>query len=447
VAVLTLRTTLLGALAACLGAVPVIAVAAWGYGVAWSARDGTAVLVLLLIALGVHSYAARSDDTLRRAGICIAAAAFVLTAANTLLRMWPVHEYGDNAFLVGVVESGKPFSRWLAGSAILTWVYAGVWKFPPVSALLPGAATAHAFVGLAGSLCMSAAAVTAFIGRRRTLAVYLSVTSTIWLVFSLGYVEYYPFIAGGLILFLSWLHGTPWERHDPRTLGMALGVVASAYVGFWPVAAIFGLVFAWSAPRRNWSVIAWLVVTYLCLVRLFWPQSPSDFFASLWNDMNFGERSISARYAGQSAGPTSVYFATAYVMTAWHLKELAYQAFFSGTIAPLLLLGVALGGAARGVLGRFARGGASASTIGAALVLGYYARYFIWKIPKLGPRTDIDLYFVFYLLVTFYLGLALERGAAGGSLGPERRYMLLSFLSGAAVPLCYVFVVAGLPPI
>jgi hypothetical protein len=443
----TLRTTLLGIGAACLGAIPALALAGWGYGVAWSPGDSAAMLVLILVALVVHGYAARSDDTLRRAGISIAAAAFILTVANAVLRMWPVHEYGDNAFIVGVVESGSPFSRWLAGSAILTWVYAGVWKFPPVSALLPGGATAHVFVGIAGSLCMAGTAVVAFVGRWRTLSVYLSVTSAIWLVFSLGYLEYYHFIAGALVLFLAWLHGTPWDRHDPRTLGIVLGVVASAYVGFWPLAAIVGLVFACSAPRRNWSVITWAVIAYLCCVRLFWPQSPSNFFASLWNDMNFGERSISARYAGLSAGPTSVYFATAHVMSAWHLKELAYQAFFSGTLAPLLLLGVALARTAQGEFRRLARGGVDASTVAAAFVLAYYAHYFCWKIPKLGPRTDIDLYFVFYLLVTFYLGMALERGAAGGSLGPERRYVMLSFLAGAAIPLCYVFVVVGLPPI
>ena len=45
-----------------------------------------------------------------------------------------------------------------------------------------------------------------------------------------------------------------------------------------------------------------------------------------------------AEYAGLSAGPTSVYFATSHVLTLGHLRALVYQAFFGGALGAFLLL-------------------------------------------------------------------------------------------------------------
>ena len=425
-----------------------MAAARYGYGVAWSALDWVVMPVMLLGCIGVHRYAAQSDDTLRRAGALVAVSVFVAVTVNILLSPFPVQRYGDSGFLVVVVDSVKPFSRWMSGSAVLSWIYAGLWKFPPISALLPASVNnAEGCVRLIGSLCMAGAAVAAVLSRRAPLAAYVTVTSTMWMVFSFGYVEYYPFIAGLMIVFMVWLFGWSWDRHSPRTLGVLLGVIASSYVGFWPLAAIVGVMFVIASPRRNWPAIAWAVLAFLCCVRIFWPQSPADFFLALWHDMNFGERFNYPRYVGLAAGPTSVYFKSSYVFSLPRLGELAYQCFFSGTLVPLLLLGGLLAAGVAKTSRRSLREWGSPARIAAALLLAYYFRYFLWKIPKLGPRKDIDLYFELYLLAVFFLGLVMERGAAGVSLVPAQRYLILSFLTGNALPLCYLFIYRGLPPI
>jgi hypothetical protein len=139
--VTSLKMAVPGVAVGLLGAALSKAAARWGYGVSWSARDGAAILATLAAFLIVHLYAVRSDDTLRRAGILIAVLVFAVSAANTILLLFPVQEYGDNAYIVVVVDSAKPFSRWLTGSAVLTGLYAGLWKFPPVLALLPASVT------------------------------------------------------------------------------------------------------------------------------------------------------------------------------------------------------------------------------------------------------------------------------------------------------------------
>ena len=114
---------------------------------------------------------------------------------------------------------------------------------------------------------------------------------------------------------------------------------------------------------------------------------------------------------------------------------------------PLLLLGAATVGAARKAARGSLKGWMTPAKLAAMLLLAYYLRYFLWKIPRLGPRRDIDLYFEFYLLTPFFLGLALEERTLGVSPSPGQRYVLLSFLTGSALPLCEIMIHKGLPAI
>jgi hypothetical protein len=360
--------------------------------------------------------------------------------------LYPRQDYGDAAQLVSVVESGAPFSRWMAGTAILGWCYAALWKFPPLAAHLPGRLHyGRAFVLLLSSLCMYVAAVALLCRRGAPFAGYVTVTSVMWLTFSLGYVEYYPFVAGLMVCVLAWLLGRPWDQHEPRTLGLLLGSVASLYVGFWPIAGIVAAVFTLANPKRNYSCAAWAGLAFLCCVRFFWPESPTNYFASLWHDMNFGELNIDPRYAGLSSGPASIYFKTAHVFTLSHLRDLGYLGFFSGTLATLPVLTAVTGVWVVRAPRRLARALLAPAGFAAVLLFAYYARYFLWKIPKLGLRGDFDLYFVPYLFVPFFLGLALDKLVAHLSLTGAHRFAILALLAGNMVPLCYIITWKGLP--
>lgn len=415
------------------------------YGVGWSVRDGAFIFAAFLLVLAAHYCAARSDLARKWAGVLLVTVVFGFSLANSVLLLYPRQEYGDAVQFVSVVESGVPFSRWMAGTAILGWLHAALWKFPPLAALLPNPLqTSHGFVLLLSSLCMYVAAIALLCRRGAPFAGYVTVTSVMWLTFSLGYVEYYPFIAGLMVCALVWLLGRSWDQHEPRTLGLLLGAVASLYIGFWPIAGIVAAVFTLANPKRNYSCAAWAGLAYLCCVRFFWPKNPTDFFASLWYDMNFGELNNS-HYAGLSSGSTSIYFKTAHVFTLSHLRDIGYLSFFSGTLAALSILTAVTGVWVLRAPRRLVRALLTPAGLAAALIFAYYARYFLWKIPKLGLRNDLDLYFMPYLLVPFFVGLAIDKLDARMSLTGAHRFAILAFLAGNMVPLCYIITCKGVP--
>lgn len=427
-----------------------IVVARCVYGVAWTICDGAVMLAIFLLAIAVHHYAARSEQARKRAGLLVVTAVFVLGLANSILLLFPRQEYGDFIHIVNFVESGNPFSRWMTGTAILGWLHMALWKFPPLAALLPASLkSGHGFVCLMSSLCMFVASLALLNRRGTSWAVYVTVTSTVWLVFSLGYVEYYPFIAGLMVFFVTWLFDSSWDDHNPRTLGLLLGLFASFYVGFWPIAGIVSVVFVLANPKRNYSCVAWAVFSFFCCVRIFWPGSLANFFVTLWGDMNFGELNIPPLYKGLSSGPASIYFKNSYVFTFAHLGELIYLCFFSGTLVALLLLAALIAARVLKAPWSFAKAKAlpTPKVFAAVLLMAYYSRFFLWKIPKLGLRTDFDLFFIFYFLVLFFLGLGLDKYEARASLTGTQRYVFLAFLAGNVVTLSYIIAYKGLPVI
>jgi len=402
--------------------------------------------VAFLLMLSFHHAAVRSENARKWAGLLLITIVFGFSITSSVLSLYPHQKYGDGAQFVKVIESGVPFSRWLAGSAVVGWLHAAVWKFPPLAAVLPTPLrTGYAFVLLLSSLCMYIAGVVLLCRRGSPWAGYVTVTSVMWLAFSLGYVEYYPFIAGPMVCALAWILGRPADQHESRALGVLLGLIASLYVGFWPIAGIVAAVVTAANPRRNYACAVWAILAYLCCVRLFWLQSPTDFFTSLWRDMNFGELNIHPAYAGLSSGPASIYFKTAHVFGLSHLYEIGYLSFFSGTFTALLILIVVTGIWMLRAPGRLARALLSPTGLVATLIFAYYAHYFLWKIPKLGLRMDYDLYFVFYLLVPFFAGMALDKADARVSLTCAHRFAILAVLAGNMVPLCYVVTFKGLP--
>jgi hypothetical protein len=165
--------------------------------------------------------------------------------------------------------------------------------------------------------------------------------------------------------------------------------------------------------------------------------------------MNFGELNIPPLYKGLSSGPASIYFKNSYVFTFAHLGELIYLCFFSGTLVALLLLAALIAARVLKAPWSFAKAKAlpTPKVFAAVLLMAYYSRFFLWKIPKLGLRTDFDLFFIFYFLVLFFLGLGLDKYEARASLTGTQRYVFLAFLAGNVVTLSYIIAYKGLPVI
>jgi hypothetical protein len=163
--------------------------------------------------------------------------------------------------------------------------------------------------------------------------------------------------------------------------------------------------------------------------------------------MNFGDQWLPPRYAGLAAGADSIYFRHSYALSFRHARELASLAFFSGAFVQLLLAAaVALAGWRAMPAGRRIPR-VTAGRVAFALLLGYYARFFVYKIPKLGLRLDLDMYFTFYLLTAFLFGGALQRYSERAADPRSTRFLFLSALAGTSAPLAYIMLYRGLPSI
>ena len=416
------------------------------YGVCLEPRDIIAMAALALASIGCHAWASRSSEALRIGGSLLAAAVFAGAASRIAFQLFPIEIYGDGQYMIRMVEAGRTFSHWLAGSALLSWTYAAIWQFPPLALHWPAPlAGGQAFIGLTGAAWLLAAAAWALRWPRMRLAVYVTLSSTMWLVLAFGYIEYYPFLAGALMVFLAWLFSRPFAEHRPGPLGAALGGMACLYVGFWPIAGIVAATFVAANPRRNAPCAAWAALAFLAGIRLFWPDTPGHFFTTLWSEMNFGDQWLPPRYAGLAAGADSIYFRHSYALSFRHARELAALAFFSGALVQVLLAAVVGLAAWRAMPAGRRIPRITAGRVAFALLLGYYARFFVYKIPKLGPRLDLDLYFTFYLLTAFLLGCVLQRYAGRAADPRPTQLLFLSALAGTSAPLAYIMLYKGLP--
>lgn len=228
--------------------------------------------------------------------------------------------------------------------------------------------------------------------------VTLAATTPIWVLFSCGYLEYYPFIAGGYLALLCWLFNGDLEQKSEVQIGVVTGVLPLIYLGFAPLSLIILFTYLWRA--RIEIVIrtlgALLLGFFICL-RLFWPKSLSDYFTTLYQELNLGEtNTIYEGYRGLAASETSIFFKSDYVFSLKHLKELFHMLFLGLGLAPVLILLLSLAPSQKNIW-QLSRKHALA-----ILIMGWSLFYFAYTIPKLGPILDVDMFFMTYITIAFF---------------------------------------------
>jgi hypothetical protein len=336
--------------------------------------------------------------------------------------------YGDSAYILVRLGEGTVVAKWLGGTAVASWVHAGVWKFPPFAAALPATMlTPEGFLATLGALTIAGFTIAALERQPLRLAAVLPTLTPIWLMLSVGYLEYYPLIAGAMLVVLLWLFEGPLELKAPRTVGLVTAALPLLYIGFLPLAALILAGYLVAAPRRLWATAGWLLLGYVALAALLWPPGVADYLRTLHGEYNLGEAWNYPRYQGQVAGEHSIFFRPAFALSPARLREVATMYLWGGgLVAPGLLL--ALGAAAlrsRWEVPECLRD----SRLWLALALiGWQGFYLVFMVPKLGPERDIDLFFGVYAVVAFCAGLAAD---ALWPDGHPRRTLALASLCGA----------------
>ncbi len=247
-----------------------------------------------------------------------------------------MRQYGDYGSLDVYIAQSRPFVRWFLGSTFILNIYWKLWQ--PL--------TSHFSINLNYVQTLSVLTINLFtiicikkLGAK--LYLLFPILSSLWIMFSLGYDEYYPFIAPIYLVTLIWLfkaHPSSLIKH-PLIAAAVIGILPLVYFGFIPLSLIIFLYFALVKPSKISLIMIVAVIIFFLAILRFWPFGLTSFFEESFKQMNLGEINTKYfRYLGQSAGSASINFSLKYALTGEHLKDFFYMLCFGGGLPNLLLL-------------------------------------------------------------------------------------------------------------
>lgn len=382
-----------------------------------------------------------------RAFVSTGVIAFALVALALILTPFQTRNYGDANVIPKQIAMGVPSTRWLAGEALLIWLYDGIWRLPSLFHALPMALqSSQGFLKVAGILCMLVG--TLFILRRWSfrLSVLLPIMTPIWLLFASGYLEYYPVIAGIFLAYLALTLHSDLSRLSVYQAGVLAALPPAFYVGFAPVGAVFLLAWGKARLRELPAAAGCSLLAYFVLIALAWDKGVSSYFRTLHGQMNFGEANLFFEpFRGRSAGPQSIFFQAGYALSPEHLRYSWYMLFWGlGWLVPASLVAVTIL-MAREPGGRKLLKEGFGRAWPALILIAWQVFYFIFMIPKFGPRLDVDLFFTTYLALAFLAG-ALWQGWASRSGNPAAvKFLVLCAVAGNTAVASLFLLALGLP--
>lgn len=365
---------------------------------------------------------------------------FLLLALLALINVWlafvPVPALGDGK-IIALIMAGEnvfPAAKYLIGMGMLRAGYHIVEHVPGLLQLLPADAPGQiGFVRAAGIFATLASSLILLKLGQGRLRVILALTTPIWLLFSIGYIEYYPCIAGLFLGFLYWIFAQPLASRPAFLVGAVGAILPLLYAGFAPFVAI-ALLFYWydAKWRQRFVATAAGCGAFVMAILLFWHKGLSSFFGVLMQDLNLGEKNtVYAAYQGLAAGPHSIFFSLHHVFSMQHLHDVLLMVFCGLGIAGICVLPWAAG---KMLTDR----GSDRQHALAASIAGWSIAYLLLMMPKLGPMQDLDLFFSSYLALAFVAGMQLERCSQR-----TRTMLLLVWFASSAVSTAYLFMLAG----
>lgn len=327
---------------------------------------------------------------------------------NQIFWRLPFQSYGDIDFLKIKIGGGLTFSRAVLTTTLLGIFYWGVWKFPPLVHLLRHISWVR-FISSAISGISSIILIKVY---KQRLVVILPMFSAIWFLFMTGYDEYYPFIMAIYLVSLIFLFD--YKKGDLGylyKLVVLYSILPLIYVGFVPLSFV-ALSYLFILNREIFPrLVSTAAASFFVVLSMAWEQSIPSFFTQLYSDLSFGDKyNQFVSYNGMFRGDTSIYFKSSYAFSFAHFKDLSYLFIYAGGFSGALLLLSALGII---TYKKFKRDPINLNlSKGKLFILLFLVmqqiQYFIFMVPKLGPRRDIDLYFTFHIIINFAAALLLE---------------------------------------
>lgn len=396
-------------------------------------------VVVTLCALWVIALQAYCLDGIAWAPFVALGMGILVVLINTLGGGVSFVAYGDAGYLPMVIAQGERFSRWLLGTAVLSDAY------PAAHALL--GVSAAQWVEVLGGLVMAAFMVAIMVTSRGRLAYLFPLMTPMWMVFSSGYDEYYPFIAGVYVYFVILMY----QRELPNRYWVPIlsAAMPLLYIAFAPLGALLLIRYWIDHPASRAKSLCLSAVVYIAGLVALWPGGPVDYVSALYLDLNLGEVNTAyAPYQGASASDYSPFFSLSYALSLQHGRELLYMLLAgTGVVIPLLLLVGLVVLAVRGRAACFTGKPNLSRVLFIAFVL-WQILYFVFMIPKLGPFVDIDLFFSVYFLLAMLAGLICDKWISYMSdrAGRLARYYLVAACLGAGLGSGFLILLIGVLP-
>ena len=279
--------------------------------------------------------------------------------------------------------------------------------------------------------------------RRRTQAmIILPLTTPVWVLFCLGYNEYYPFISGIFVLVSIWLINRKPSEQLFFWAAIA-GLLPVVYVGFVPLAGlvIIKLFFHRKSLLGFASNLLISAAVVISSAKVAWGGTLSSLLERLKSDLLIGDRGAVDEYIGKALPNIPGTFKIPYAFSLWHFEDLAFIALFSGGVA-FLLFWIPFGSVSTKNYVSKLKNFRTDSLMLVLLVVSHLI-FLLFYIPKLGPTRDIDLYFSTVLSISICLGARLDQLFDSNNIDFRDRARTVSLIAASNSPLILALTVYG----
>ena len=386
------------------------------------------ILVGSVLVCYVHILYGRLFAEHRSFFIVLVPASFLLLAIiEKLLNADLFANYGDDGQITGLLEAGVPFCRWLIGTSVLVKLF----KF---FQLFYDALSAKVFAEISGAIIMFFLSTFLIIRRRTQAMIILPLTTPVWVLFCLGYNEYYPFIAGIFVLVSIWLINRKPSEQLFFWAAIA-GLLPVVYVGFVPLAGlvIIKLFFHRKSLLGFASNLLISAAVVISSAKVAWGGTLSSLLERLKSDLLIGDRGAVDEYIGKALPNIPGTFKIPYAFSFWHFQDLAFIALFSGGVA-FLLFWIPFGSVSTKKYVLKLKNFRTDSLMLVLLVVSHLI-FLLFYIPKLGPTRDIDLYFSTVLSISICLGARLDQLFDSNNIDFRDRARTVSLIAASNFPL------------
>ena len=364
---------------------------------------------------------------------------FVIAVLNIRNGTQWFKSYGDAGELEVLVSAGRPFGRWLLGTTLLVDGYSLLRAFV-------ASVSARDFVLMASAGVMAIASAIARRSFGARAAVVLPLTMPIWIGLSLGYDEYYPFIAGVFLATSLWICTSSAKRPSMLMYSLA-GVLPALYVGFIPLGGFVLLKLASSGRGlKEWSRgLLISVATYVLIVEVSWPFGHSNYLSTIADQMSLGNRNNG--YRGEALSDKSPFFSLNSVISSWHAKDILFCGLMAGGVSMIIFV--------IGFVQVFERSNWNLDRVKSLIgvrnpghllqhtFVAWSVFYFLFMIPKLGPVTDIDLFFTSNIVIAICAGKLVDRLALRLELGHSIKQLLVALVASFNGPFLAGLLIFG----